>query len=162
TFVADVLVADRPALSAVFSSTFVSHAVPLVVVVNDDCDPDILRAAAGTGARYCQLMVGVRRRLLLLLSIVELDDNGDPRTREPLPLWKLLPLSCIGNVEGRDLYNGRVDVIVADGFVGNVALKTSEGVANLVRHVLKESLRATITREVGYLLSRSAFADFKK
>jgi phosphate acyltransferase len=55
-----------------------------------------------------------------------------------------------------------VDVIVADGFVGNVALKTSEGVANLVRYVLKESLRATITRQVGYLLSRSAFADFKK
>ena len=62
----------------------------------------------------------------------------------------------------RDLYNGKVDVIVADGFVGNVALKTSEGVANLVRYVLKESLRATITRQVGYLLSRSAFADFKK
>ena len=55
-----------------------------------------------------------------------------------------------------------VDVIVADGFVGNVALKISEGVANLVRYTLKESLKATITRQVGYLLSRSAFADFKK
>jgi glycerol-3-phosphate acyltransferase PlsX len=55
-----------------------------------------------------------------------------------------------------------VDVIVADGFVGNVALKTSEGVANLVRAILKESLKETITRQVGYLLSRSAFADFKK
>jgi glycerol-3-phosphate acyltransferase PlsX len=65
-------------------------------------------------------------------------------------------------VEGRDLYGGQVDVIVADGFVGNVALKTSEGVANLVRAILKESLKETITRQVGYLLSRSAFADFKK
>jgi phosphate acyltransferase len=55
-----------------------------------------------------------------------------------------------------------VDVIVADGFVGNVALKISEGVANLVRTALKESLKATITRQVGYLLSRSAFGDFKK
>jgi hypothetical protein len=73
-----------------------------------------------------------------------------------------MPLNFIGNVEGRDLYSGKVDVIVADGFVGNVALKTSEGVANLVRYVLKESLRATITRQVGYLLSRSAFAEFKK
>ena len=65
-------------------------------------------------------------------------------------------------MEGRDLYNGTVDVIVADGFVGNVALKTSEGVANLVRATLKESLKATITRQVGFLLSRSAYADFKK
>jgi glycerol-3-phosphate acyltransferase PlsX len=71
-------------------------------------------------------------------------------------------LNFIGNVEGRDIYSGRVDVIVADGFVGNVALKTSEGVANLVRSTLKETLKATITRQVGYLLSRSAFSDFKK
>ena len=65
-------------------------------------------------------------------------------------------------MEGGDLYGGQVDVIVADGFVGNVALKTSEGVANLVRATLRETLKATITRQVGYLLSRSAFSDFKK
>ena len=68
----------------------------------------------------------------------------------------------MGNVEGRDLYNGKVDVIVADGFAGNVALKTSEGVANLVRAVLRETLKATITRQVGAMLSRNAFTDFKK
>ena len=82
--------------------------------------------------------------------------------REAFQLLKKLPLNFVGNVEGRDLYGGQVDVIVADGFVGNVALKTSEGVANLVRAILKESLKETITRQVGYLLSRSAFADFKK
>jgi phosphate acyltransferase len=60
------------------------------------------------------------------------------------------------------LFNGHVDVIVADGFVGNVALKASEGAASLIRTVLKESLKATITRQVGYMLSRSAFSDFKK
>ena len=65
-------------------------------------------------------------------------------------------------MEGRDLYNGKIDVIVADGFVGNVALKISEGVANLVRYTLKETLKATITRQVGYWLSRDAFTDFKK
>jgi glycerol-3-phosphate acyltransferase PlsX len=77
-------------------------------------------------------------------------------------LLKALPIQFIGNVEGRDLYNGHVDVIVADGFVGNVALKTSEGVARLVRAVLKETLRATITSQVGAYLSRHAFTDFKK
>jgi len=72
------------------------------------------------------------------------------------------PSNFVGNVEGRDIYSGNVDVIVTDGFIGNVALKTSEGVANLVRATLKETLAATITRQVGYLLSRSAFSDFKK
>jgi glycerol-3-phosphate acyltransferase PlsX len=77
-------------------------------------------------------------------------------------LLKQLPINFAGNVEGRDLYNGHVDVIVCDGFVGNVALKISEGVAGFVRAALKEALRATITRQVGALLSRRAFVDFKK
>ena len=97
-----------------------------------------------------------------LLSIGEEEMKGNELTREAFQLLKQLPLNFVGNVEGRDLYNGKVDVIVADGFVGNVALKISEGVANLVRTALKESLKATITRQVGALLSRSAFTDFKK
>jgi len=97
-----------------------------------------------------------------LLSIGEEETKGNELTRESFQLLKRLPLNFIGNVEGRDLFNGHVDVIVADGFVGNVALKISEGVANLVRTVLKESLKSTITRQVGYMLSRSAFSDFKK
>jgi glycerol-3-phosphate acyltransferase PlsX len=97
-----------------------------------------------------------------LLSIGEEETKGNELTREAFQLLKHLPLNFVGNVEGRDLYNGEVDVIVADGFVGNVALKISEGVANLVRTALKESLKATITRQVGALLSRSAFIDFKK
>jgi glycerol-3-phosphate acyltransferase PlsX len=97
-----------------------------------------------------------------LLSIGEEEGKGNELTRETFALLKQLPLNFIGNVEGRDLYSGSVDVIVADGFVGNVALKTSEGVAKLVRAILKETLAETITRQVGYLLSRSAFSDFKK
>ena len=87
-----------------------------------------------------------------MLSIGEEETKGNELTREAFQLLKRLPLNFIGNVEGRDIYSGKVDVIVADGFVGNVALKTSEGVANLVRATLKESLKATITRQVGYLL----------
>jgi len=97
-----------------------------------------------------------------VLSIGEEESKGNELTKEAFKLIKELPLNFVGNVEGRDLYNGHVDVIVADGFVGNVALKISEGVANLVRTALKESLKATITRQVGALLSRSAFTDFKK
>jgi glycerol-3-phosphate acyltransferase PlsX len=68
----------------------------------------------------------------------------------------------MGNVEGRDLYNGRADVVVCDGFVGNVALKTSEGLAKLVSSSLRESLKMTVTSQVGALLSQKAFKAFKK
>ena len=114
------------------------------------------------GETYCRKIFGTKRPRVGLLSIGEEETKGNELTREAFPLLKQLPLNFVGNVEGRDIYGGRVDVIVADGFVGNVALKTSEGVAQLVSSTLKESLRATITRQVGYMLSRSAFTDFKK
>ena len=153
---------DRPSLAAVFPTAMGTAAILLDVGANVDCKPDNLAQFAVMGEIYCRQMLGIRRPRVGLLSIGEEETKGNELTREAFQLLKLLPLNFVGNVEGRDLYNGRVDVIVADGFVGNVALKTSEGVASLVRHVLKESLRATITRQVGYLLSRSAFADFKK
>src|SRR6202023_63510 len=114
------------------------------------------------GEIYLRSMFGTRRPRVGLLSIGEEESKGNELTREAFQLLQQRPLNFIGNVEGRDIYSGKVDVIVADGFVGNVALKTSEGVANLVRATLKETLKATITRQVGYLLSRSAFHDFKK
>jgi glycerol-3-phosphate acyltransferase PlsX len=153
---------DRPALAAVFPTALGTAAILLDVGANVDCKPENLEQFAVMGEIYSRSIFGLRRPRVGLLSIGEEEGKGNELTREAFPLLKALPLNFIGNVEGRDLYNGQVDVIVADGFVGNVALKTSEGVATLVRYVLKESLRSTITRQVGYLLSRSAFADFKK
>jgi glycerol-3-phosphate acyltransferase PlsX len=137
-------------------------AILLDVGANVDCKPHNLEQFAVMGEMYCRTMFGVRRPRVGLLSIGEEESKGNELTREAFSLLKQLPLNFIGNVEGGDLYGGQVDVIVADGFVGNVALKTSEGVANLVRATLRETLKATITRQVGYLLSRSAFSDFKK
>jgi glycerol-3-phosphate acyltransferase PlsX len=153
---------DRPALAAVIPTVVGSATILLDVGANVDCKPHNLEQFAVMGEIYFRSMFGTRKPRVGLLSIGEEEGKGNDLTREAFPLLKQLPLNFIGNVEGRDLYNGKVDVIVADGFVGNVALKTSEGVANLVRATLKESLKATITRQVGYLLSRSAFADFKK
>src|SRR5262249_12741256 len=68
----------------------------------------------------------------------------------------------IGNVEGRDIFSGMVDVVVCDGFIGNVVLKVSEGLVETMKHMLQESLKATIARQIGYVLSREAFTDFKK
>jgi glycerol-3-phosphate acyltransferase PlsX len=132
------------------------------VGANVDCKAHNLEQFAVMGEIYFRSMFGTARPRVGLLSIGEEEGKGNEVTREAFDLLKQLPINFIGNVEGRDIYSGKVDVIVADGFVGNVALKTSEGVANLVRAILKETLAATITRQVGYLLSRSAFSDFKK
>ena len=153
---------DRPALAAVFPTALGTAASLLDVGANVDCTPENLEQFAIMGEIYFRSMFGTPRPRVGLLSIGEEESKGNELTRQAFQLLKQLPLNFIGNVEGRDLYNGHVDVIVADGFVGNVALKISEGVANLVRFTLKETLKATITRQVGYLLSRSAFSDFKK
>jgi len=157
---------DRPALAAVFPTAPGNPAMLLDVGANVDCTPQNLEQFAVMGDIYFRAMFGKRPGTpgprVGLLSIGEEESKGNDLTREAFQLLKQLPLNFVGNVEGRDLYNGKVDVIVADGFVGNVALKISEGVANLVRTALKESLKATITRQVGALLSRSAFTDFKK
>src|SRR6476660_8764604 len=153
---------DRPALAAVFPTAVGTGAMLLDVGANVDCDAHNLEQFAVMGEIYFRSIFGTRRPRVGLLSIGEEETKGNLLTRESFQLLKQLPLNFVGNVEGRDLYGGQVDVIVADGFVGNVALKTSEGVANLVRATLKETLKTTITRQVGYLLSRSAFADFKK
>jgi phosphate acyltransferase len=153
---------DRPALAAVFPTAIRTGAMLLDVGANVDCDAHNLEQFAVMGEVYFRSIFGTRRPKVGLLSIGEEETKGNQLTREAFQLLKQLPLNFVGNVEGRDLYNGEVDVIVSDGFVGNVALKTSEGVVNLVRAALKEALRETITRQVGYLLSRSAFTDFKK
>jgi len=153
---------DRPALAAVFPTMASTAATLLDVGANVDCKPHNLAQFAVMGDIYSRTRFGIRRPRVGLLSIGEEEGKGNDLTREAFQILKHLPLNFVGNVEGRDLYSGDVDVIVADGFVGNVALKISEGVAGLVRSTLKETLKATITRQVGYLLSRSAFADFKK
>jgi phosphate acyltransferase len=153
---------DRPALVAIIPTATRSVSTLLDVGANVDCKPHNLEQFAVMGEIYFRSMFGTSRPRVGLLSIGEEESKGNELTRESYQLLKQLPINFIGNVEGRDIYNGKVDVIVADGFVGNVALKTSEGVVNLVRATLKETLASTITRQVGYLLSRSAFSDFKK
>lgn len=152
---------DRPALAGVFPTAPGNPAMLLDVGANVDCTAQNLEQFAVMGDIYFRAMFNKQARVGLL-SIGEEETKGNELTREAFQRLKQLPLNFVGNVEGRDLYNGQVDVIVADGFVGNVALKISEGVANLVRSALKESLKATITRQVGAWVSRSAFEDFKK
>ncbi len=153
---------DRPGLAMVFPTSAGTPCILIDVGANVDCKPRNISEFAVMGEMYYRAIFGKKKPTVGLLSIGEEETKGNELTRQAYALLKELPLDFIGNVEGRDLYNGRVDVIVCDGFVGNVALKISEGLVEAVRTLLKESLRSTITSQVGALLSRRAFVDFKK
>lgn len=153
---------DRPALATLLPTTARTPCVLLDVGANVDCDSNNLLQFAIMGHMYAKDVLHMPNPRVGLLSIGEEETKGNNLTRDTFPLLRELELNFIGNVEGRDLYNGRADVVVCDGFVGNVALKTSEGVAKLVTSSLRESLKATVTSQVGALLSRRAFLNFKK
>jgi phosphate acyltransferase len=153
---------DRPALATVFPTLKGTPAVMVDVGANVDCDPKMLSQFAVMGDIYSRVIFHTRNPKVGLLSIGEEEHKGNELTRAAMPLLKMLKLNFIGNVEGRDLYTGKADVIVCDGFIGNVALKVSEGIVDVIKQMLHESLEATITRKIGYVLSKAAYADFKK
>lgn len=153
---------DRPALATILPTMLGGPSLLLDVGANVDSDANNLVQFALMGDIYARSVLKIRAPRVGLLSIGEEDSKGNAVTKETLPLLRNTPVNFIGNVEGRDLFNGRVDVAVCDGFVGNVALKTSEGLVKLMSTSLRESLKSTVTSQVGALLSRKAFADFKK
>lgn len=153
---------DRPALASAFPTLKGRPAVMVDVGANVDCTPQLLAQFAVMGEVYSRVIFGIERPRVGLLSIGEEDHKGNDLTKQAQPLLKSLPLNFIGNVEGRDLYTGHADVIVCDGFIGNVALKVSEGIVDVIKQMLKESLDASITRQIGAVLARNAFKDFKK
>src|ERR1700733_11077 len=153
---------DRPALASVFPTLKGTPVVVVDVGANVDCSPRMLAQFAVMGDIYSRIIFRTPRPRVGLLSIGEEEHKGNELTRAATPLLKALPIHFIGNVEGRDIYTGETDVIVCDGFIGNVALKVSEGLVEMMSKLLRESLEATITRKIGYVLSRTAFHDFKK
>jgi glycerol-3-phosphate acyltransferase PlsX len=153
---------DRPAIATVMPTRTGKPVVVTDVGANVDCDANMLSQFAVMGELYSRLVLKTERPRVGLLSIGEEDHKGNELTKAAMPLLKALPIHFIGNVEGNDLFAGHVDVIVCDGFVGNVALKVSEGVADMITSMLRESLAATITRKIGYVLSRAAYSDFRK
>ena len=131
---------DRPAIAQAFPTSKGTAAVLLDVGANVDCKPHHLLEFAVMGQTYYRVIFGVEQPRIGLLSIGQEEHKGNELTREAMVLLKQLPLNFIGNVEGRDLYNGRADVVVCDGFIGNVALKASEGAIQVVSSMLKEAL----------------------
>ncbi|HYV63290.1 MAG TPA: phosphate acyltransferase PlsX [Bryobacteraceae bacterium] len=152
----------RPVLASALPSLTGSPVVLLDVGANVDCKPEMLAQFAVMGEIYSRTIFHNSRPRVGLLSIGEEEHKGNDLTRAALPLLKALPINFIGNVEGRDIFGGVADVIVCDGFIGNVALKVSEGLVDMFVGMLRESLSATMTRKIGSLLSREAYREFKK
>ena len=152
---------DRPALATAIP-TRQRPAVLLDAGASVECRPQHLLQFAIMGSVYARLALSVERPRVGLLSIGEEATKGNELTREAHRLLKAAPLHFIGNVEGREIYSGVADVIVCDGFTGNVVLKTSEGLVDTVAALLADELQGTFSSQVGYLLSRRAFRRFQR
>jgi glycerol-3-phosphate acyltransferase PlsX len=127
-----------------------------------ECKPSYLLQFAHMGAMYSRVGLGVAQPRVGLLSIGEEETKGNELTREAHQLLKASSLPFVGNVEAQALFLGDADVIVCDGFTGNVALKLSEGLVEMVEHLLGEELQSTFSSQMGYLLSQRAFRRFRK
>ncbi|HEY0781671.1 MAG TPA: phosphate acyltransferase PlsX, partial [Thermoanaerobaculia bacterium] len=152
---------DRPALTAVLPNG-VGHTVVLDVGANVDSKPSYLLQFGIMGHLYAQEVLGISRPRVGLLSIGEEEGKGTDLTREAFRLLKATNLNFVGNVEGRDVFKGTVDVIVCDGFVGNVMLKSAESLADLVTRMLREELLKTAWSKLGTGLVRPALARVKQ
>jgi len=152
---------DRPALAATVPTPR-GPAILLDVGASVECRPQHLLQFAVMGDVYARVALGVDRPRIGLLSIGEEATKGNELTREAHRLLKASALAFAGNVEARDVYTGQADVIVCDGFTGNVVLKVSEGLVDVVERLLGDELSSTITMRVGSLIARRALRHFRR
>lgn len=154
---------SRPALAAILpSQAAAGHTVILDVGANVDSKASYLREFAVMGHFYAQMIFGLDSPRVGLLSIGEEEGKGNELTKETFRVLKETGLNFIGNAEGRDVFNGNADVIVCDGFIGNVVLKASESLGEMVSKMLRSEVTRTPVRKAGALLLRGAFDDIKK
>ena len=152
---------ERPAIITVIPN--LKGAVSLIDAgANPICKPYHLVQFATMGSVYMQEVMRIDKPRVGLLSNGEEESKGIDLTRDANELLKRSSLNYIGYVEGRDIYKGGVDVVVCDGFVGNIILKTSEGVFEVLGQVLKEEISKSYLSKLGYLLSKKSFSNFKK
>jgi len=152
---------DRPALVATIP-TRNRPAVLLDVGASVECRPAHLLQFGVMGSMYARVAFGTEQPRVGVLSIGEEEGKGNELTREAHRLLKGSSLNFIGNIEARHVYSGEADMIVCDGFTGNVALKISEGLVETIEDLLREELSSTITMRVGSLLTQRAMRHFRR
>jgi len=152
---------DRPAIATVLP-TLKGACLLLDAGANVDCKPRHLLQFAIMGHAYAQQVLCIPKPRVGVLSNGSEDSKGNDLSRTSLGLIRQVPFECIGNVEGRDIFRGEVDVVVPDGFIGNVALKVAEGVEALITTSLRKEVKQSILARMGFLLMFPVFKRFKK
>lgn len=152
---------DRPALAAPLPNIN-NFTIVIDVGANVDCKPKNLFQFAIMGHHYAQLLLKIKNPKIGIVSIGEEEGKGNLLVKETHNLLKKSNLNFIGNVEGRDIFLGKCDVAICDGFVGNVILKTAEGVGELIAISLKKEITSSLKASFGFLLSKGAFKNFYK
>ncbi len=151
----------RPAIATVMP-TLKEPAVMIDVGANVDCKPHHLLQFGVMGAVFSSEFLGIENPAVGILSIGEEDSKGNQQVKRAHDLFHGTSLNFVGNVEGREVFRGDVNVIVCDGFVGNICLKLSEGLAESILLMLKSELSSSPMASMGYLLAKGAFRRFKK
>ncbi len=151
----------RPAIATLIP-TLKEPAVLIDVGANVDCKPHHLLQFGIMGSIFSKEFLGRQNPRVGLLSIGEEDTKGNQQVKKAYDLLTASDINFVGNVEGRDVFKGDVDIIVCDGFVGNICLKLSEGLAEAVITMLKTEIEGNLVASMGYTLARSAFKRFKK
>ena len=152
---------DRPAIAAIMPTL----KAPFVLIdagANVHCRPENLFQFALMGSTYCRLILGRSEPKVALISTGEEDTKGNELTKEAFKLLKEADINFTGNIDGKDIFAGNADVIVCDGFTGNVVLKTSEGLADALIKMLKREVANLTAGRIGYLLMKPALRNFKR
>ncbi|MBI5057913.1 MAG: phosphate acyltransferase PlsX [Nitrospirae bacterium] len=152
---------ERPAIAAVMP-TLKGKFILIDAGANVDCKPVHLYQFAIMGEAYSRYIFNIDNPRIGLLGIGEEDAKGNELTRETFKLLKNSRVNFTGNVEGKDIFAGEADVVVCDGFVGNIALKISEGLAEAMAKMLKREISAKAAGRLGYLFFKGALKNFKK
>lgn len=151
----------RPAIGTTMP-TFKKPFLLIDAGANVDCSPENLFQFALMGDAYSKLMLGRKHPKVALLSIGEEAAKGNELTKEAFKLLESADINFTGNIEGKDIFSGSVDVVVCDGFVGNIVLKTSEGLAEVILKMLKREIAGVTTGRLGYFLMKPAIKNYRK
>jgi len=152
---------DRPAIGTIFP-TLKGWTLLLDAGANVDCKPFHLVQFALMGDAYAKHILKKERPLVGLLSNGEEESKGNELIRETNSILRQSSIGYIGPVEGRDIFNGRADVVICDGFVGNAALKICEGLAEAIGSMIRQELEDSLRAKIGYLFARQAVSAIKK
>ncbi|EOH8602031.1 phosphate acyltransferase PlsX, partial [Campylobacter jejuni] len=151
---------SRPAIATLMPN-IINKTLLLDVGANTDCKAENLFQFAIMGEVYARAIMQIQKPRLALLSNGEEECKGNELTKESHQLMKKIP-NFIGNAEGRDIFNGEIDVLVCDGFDGNVILKACEGVATAIFQLLKNEVKQSFISKIGALLMKPSFKKLKK